>query len=113
MTRSILLPSALLIAAATGAYAQEERSVRCEITVKDEASVRGGCLFRPTGGGSFSVHHPGGVFAYVTMTGKGVADASWNGNEGASHAHDELGMLTRSKEDGACWVNDRARICAW
>lgn len=113
MTRSVLLPAALLAVSAAGAHAQEGRQARCEITVERQASVSGDCLFVPIGDGSFSVHHPSGIFAYVLMTGKGEAEASWNGNEGAKHAHDDLGVLRRSRSDGACWVNDLARVCAW
>jgi len=40
---------------------------------------------------------------------KGQAIGYWNGVAGESHAHEELGRLTRH---GACWRNKRAKICA-
>jgi hypothetical protein len=49
-------------------------------------------------------------FAYVFPEG-GTATASWNGTiPGATHAHTDLGTLTR---EGACWVNEQAKVCAW
>ena len=41
---------------------------------------------------------------------EGKALAYWNGTEGANHAHDELGAVIRR---GGCWVNSRAKVCAW
>ena len=39
----------------------------------------------------------------------GNATGFWNGPDAESHAHEQLGTLTRQ---GACWVNERAKICA-
>ena len=39
----------------------------------------------------------------------GTAAGFWNGKEAESHAHDDLGTLTRK---GACWSNSRAAVCA-
>ena len=40
---------------------------------------------------------------------KGRAVGYWNGVLGEDRAHDSLGVLFRK---GACWSNERARICA-
>lgn len=52
---------------------------------------------------------PSPYFAYVVVTEPGVAEASWNADPKATHAHASLGILKRR---GACWVNEKARICA-
>lgn len=36
--------------------------------------------------------------------------ASWNAIPGTTHAHTDLGEL---KRQGACWINERAKLCAW
>ena len=43
------------------------------------------------------------------MGDEGVMDGSWNGTTKESRAHDPLGDL---KREGACWVNETARVCA-
>jgi hypothetical protein len=49
-------------------------------------------------------------FAYVLFVKDGAGIGYWNEKRGGSHAHTPLGDL---KRDGACWVNNRARVCAW
>jgi hypothetical protein len=49
-------------------------------------------------------------FAFVNIKPDKVAQGYWNGVEGESHAQEDLGTLVRQ---GACWVNKRARVCAW
>jgi hypothetical protein len=41
---------------------------------------------------------------------RGIGFGYWSEDYGANHAHTSLGDLRR---DGACWVNDPARVCAW
>lgn len=50
------------------------------------------------------------AYVFLEPDTPGVARRYWNGVEAASHAHDELGPLSK---DGECWVNDRAKVCAW
>lgn len=73
---------------------------RCEIELLDKD-------------GSFTVgasdKAPSDYFAYVTVMSPGVADGSWNRDPKATHAHAPLGVL---KRQGACWVNDNAKVCA-
>ena len=37
----------------------------------------------------------------------------WNGETTKSSGYGELGVLSRDPQNAACWVNDRATICAW
>ncbi|MBD59268.1 MAG: hypothetical protein CL808_04000 [Citromicrobium sp.] len=48
-------------------------------------------------------------FAQVDIPGDGTAWGTWNGEANATHAQTPLGDLTR---DGACWVGEKARVCA-
>lgn len=51
-----------------------------------------------------------GYFAYLTPNGDGTAGASWNQDRGATHA--QAPLSEKLKRDGACWADDRVRICA-
>lgn len=50
-----------------------------------------------------------GYFGYLIFDGAARAEGYWNGEPGANHAHNRLGVLRR---DGDCWANAGARICA-
>lgn len=97
---------AICALAASAAHAAQ-RTVQCTLTVKGKAYLDGPCQFEADPDGSFRMFGKD-YFAYVNVTGK-VAEASWNGEEKASHAHASLGTLSRK---GACWENAEARICA-
>lgn len=84
------------------------RPAQCELTVDGKRRIAGVCQYRPTGGGGFQIS-AGDYFAYLSVVGPSLAEASWNGSDRASHAQVPLGQLRR---DGACWINRRARICA-
>lgn len=86
----------------------ESRPAECELTVRGQTYIRGVCQFSPQPGGSFQISG-GDYFAYVSVTGSGVAEASWNENPASTHAQAPLGTVTRS---GACWVGAQVRICA-
>lgn len=51
-----------------------------------------------------------GYFAYLTPNGDGTAGASWNEEPGATHA--QAPLSEKLKRDGACWADERVRICA-
>lgn len=72
----------------------------CEVTINDKK-------------GSFAIgvgeKHRSKYFAYVTMEDDG-AQGFWNETPDASHAQSSLGTL---KRDGACWKNEKARVCAY
>lgn len=91
--------------------AAHAKTAKCELTVQGEKLIDGPCEFTPIGNGdgSFIITGENGYFAYANRDGDQMK-GSWNGHYKDSHAHDDLGMLDR---DGACWVNEIARVCAW
>ncbi len=86
---------------------------KCLIQIDGTTYMNNDCNFSAIGDdGSFSIGTDDSLnryFAYVLIY-EGVANASWNGVEAASHAHNSLGEM---KRNGACLYNDRAIICAW
>jgi hypothetical protein len=105
MLKKILMTTVVVAMSAREASAQ----VHCHLEVDGHVYLDRVCNFDRWQGGSFSVEG-GRYFAYVTIddTNPDVASGSWNGGEG-NHAHNPLGTLVRQ---GACWVNDYARVCA-
>lgn len=103
-----ILTAAVFVMAAGTAYAKD---ARCELTISGKTWIDGPCEFTDIGGGdgSFIVTGTNGYFAYANKDGDQMR-GSWNGEFKESRAHDDLGMLDR---DGACWVNETARLCAW
>jgi hypothetical protein len=87
----------------------------CLLEVDHKTYLDGPCNIELSIHGSFSLgvgeHSRSEFFAYVNLDPKAAKAAGfWNGPEAASHAHHSLGALTR---EGACWINSRARVCAW
>lgn len=87
---------------------------RCVLEVDHHSYLHGPCNIELLGDGSFSIgtgeRNRSRYFAYVEVDkSSGKASGSWNGANGASHAHDDLGQLSRH---GACWTNARAKVCA-
>ena len=104
-----------LATAPANAFAQDETTdiSRCVIEVDGKVWQDGLCSFEAREDGSFFVSGQGTAptFAYVDVAQDGLPPMGvWNGVGRDSHAHDRLGEL---RQDGACWVNDRARVCAW
>lgn len=112
MRRSrLVLAVSLLVLSPWTVLAQDGRPAQCLLVVEGREHIRGECRFIPLGGGDFEILGLNGkAFAYVYLTGEGRADGYWNGGNHAGHAHDPLGPLRR---DDACWINDRASVCAW
>jgi hypothetical protein len=105
-----LIAAAVVLPSAAGASPGS-----CFLSVDGRVYLDGPCTVNIGKDGSFTV----GVsdakrsryFAYVNVdAATKKADASWNGVEAESHAHDPLGTLSR---DGGCWSNARAKVCAW
>lgn len=98
------------------AFSAQAKDAKCLLEVDGKTWISGKCEFTSigmgAGDGSFIITGKNDHFAYANQDGK-VMRGSWNGELKASHAHEELGMLKRDPRDKACWVNDRARICAW
>ncbi|MEO5805300.1 hypothetical protein [Devosia sp.] len=110
--RTILIIAALL----SSTYATSARDItRCLIEVDGTIWADGPCEFDAfeKGYASFEVVEKAEpqTFAYVYVNQNDEpTNGVWNGGEGAMHAHDPLGELHRQ---GACWVNERAKVCAW
>ena len=90
------------------------RTGHCLLQVNGKTHLDGSCqITNQHDRGSFSVGAGGPrrskYFAYVVMENDG-AHGYWNETPDSSHAHADLGML---KRHGACWVNERAKICAY
>ena len=83
---------------------------RCLLQVDGKTYINGRCKFEPSEGGGFSIYGTNKWFAVINVY-DGKVMVSWNNDEGfpASHAHDDLGPLSR---DGACFVGQRAKVCA-
>lgn len=100
-----------LLALPTGGYA---KPARCLIEVDGKAYTFGQCNADRERDGSLSVgtgdagRSP--IFAIVNATEGGAADGYWNEEPRASHAQSPLGTMRKS---GGCWVNERAKVCAW
>lgn len=89
-------------------------SGRCTLQVDGKVYLNGMCNIEMEANGSFSIGMGDTTrskyFASVDIdSATGVAHGMWNGKDADSHAHDDLGALKRK---GACWVNQRAKVCA-
>lgn len=85
----------------------------CLIAVKGRTYRDGPCRISLQTDGSFQAGggRRGEYFATVDVdTASGGGRANWNGPSAEGHAHDPLGPVVRQ---GGCWVNDKARVCAW
>lgn len=86
-----------------------KRLVDCELTVEGTTYIDEICEFFPDGeNGDFQIS---GVeyFAQISIFENGSAWGNWNGEPNAMHAQAPLGDLTR---EGACWVGEKAQVCA-
>lgn len=105
-----------LMAAAVSALSlgvAEAKPASCSLVIAEREAFSGTCDFDGDADGSFRLTYAGDFyFVYVSVTEPGSAKGYWNGWEKASHAHDDLGTLTREKADPACWSNGYARVCA-
>ena len=84
-----------------------ERPALCKLVVEGKTYIDGKCDFEADPDGSFRIFGST-YFAYVDVTGN-TAEATWNADPKATHAHTRLGTLTRN---GACWESATAQICA-
>ena len=75
-----------------------------------DAPPRQRCTFYPRNGdGSFVLERADGRLFYATSAG---ADAM-RFRIGSERLSADAGLFTRSRDDRACWVRRRHRICAW
>jgi hypothetical protein len=80
--------------------------------VDNKNFIDGSCKIELEPNGSFKIstsaaNLPIGYFAVVFAP---EGTAYWNEELGSNHAHTPLGDLRRK---GACWENERAKVCAW
>lgn len=94
----------------TAATEEATYPARCLLQIKGVKYIAGTCKFRPIGEGNF-VLQGGDYFTYVFIEDDpNMAVAHWNADPLATHAHSPLGKLARN---GACWVSETVKICAW
>ncbi|MSP03140.1 MAG: hypothetical protein EXR07_19145 [Acetobacteraceae bacterium] len=103
-----------ILALTTWAGSANAFTGKCVLQVDGKTYLNGPCPITLEKGGDFTVGADGTksakFFATVLIDKEaGTADGWWNGTEGGGHAHDKLGTLTRQ---GACWVNERAKVRA-
>jgi hypothetical protein len=106
--------------ACTDTPAAAASSGRCLLKVDGGTYISGPCKIKlgDDGGANQAGYvniEANGYFAFVDVEeteedGASVGTGSWNKYRGTTHAHAHLGELSRK---GACWVNDRVRLCAW
>ena len=112
--RRVFLVAALLLAWVnfSSTSAQERNIRRCILEVKGKIFIDGPCRFSPSENGGYAISSRNKWFAIVNVFGDGEVKGSWNNDEGypASHAHDDLGTLSKN---GACFVGSIARVCAY
>lgn len=82
---------------------------RCRLEVRGKRYIDGPCTGNLERDGSFQINTPN-YFAIVQVEEAERAIGYWNEEAYATHAHSDLGLLTR---DGACWTNAQASVCAW
>ena len=87
----------------------------CLLEVDRRIYLDGPCDIGMNRDGSFTIgvgNRRSDYFAYVDLDpdAPGVARGYWNGAAESTHAHDDLGHLSRH---GGCWINDKAKVCAW
>lgn len=80
----------------------------CRLRVDGKDFLQGECLFSGSADDSFQIE-ANGYFAQISVESNTSAVAYWNEEANASHAHSNLGALTKS---GPCWQNPRVLICA-
>ena len=98
--------AALLAASSAVALA---KPADCLLQIAGRTYIDGPCNFSPDTDGSFTIA-AGDYFATLLVDSPGVGQGYWNETPGAGHAHSPLGTMRRNQ---ACWVNAKARLCAW
>jgi hypothetical protein len=94
-------------AEATG---ERGEKARCRLTVQGTNYIDGACWVRLETGGSFQIMSLDGTYFAQLHNSNGSGQGYWNESPNATHAHTDLGAMTRS---GGCWANESAEICAW
>jgi hypothetical protein len=108
------LRKAALVTVLSLSASQAFAAGECFLEVDGRVFINGVCSIAVRPGGSFEMRdslRPMRHFAVVDIDpADGTARATWNEEPRASRAHSDLGSVVRQ---GGCWVNARARVCAW
>jgi hypothetical protein len=113
--KSVRVAQGFVVAAGlcVASHAAQAAQGECYLSVDSRTYLNGRCNVILRADGSFSIgageHSRSRFFAYVNMV-DGQAWASWNGVANSNHAEVSLGTVVRQ---GGCWVNSRAKVCAW
>ncbi len=102
---------------------------RCLLQIEHRTYISGTCAYNIGPGGAFEMHGPHQIWAGIDYPAtqssleqrsndyfvqvdpfEGTWIGAWNWDKRSTHAHTDLGELTRK---GACWVNARVRVCLW
>lgn len=90
------------------------KPARCLIEVGGKAYLFGQCNAEHERDGGLTVGtgetQRSPIFAMVNPNDDGSGEGFWNEEPRASHAQATLGRMKRS---GGCWLNERAKVCAW
>lgn len=84
----------------------------CLVEVQGQRYLDGSCDIRRSDRG-FIVAKPGGGQAaavHIDPFDSNRGHAGWNGRMGDRPDGQGLGPMRR---EGSCWVNDKAKVCAW
>ncbi|MGO4917336.1 hypothetical protein [Pseudogemmobacter sp. W21_MBD1_M6] len=113
-----LILTAILVAASM--LPADAKTARCYLKYQGNVYIDGPCEFTAGKAGDFDLNKDQWWVSMIILD-DGWADGLWNADGGmkygetlvpASHQHSYLGYLRR-EEDGACWSNHEARVCAW
>lgn len=105
---------ALAIALTITSFGAGAEPSKCLIEVDGKAYTFGRCNADRERDGGLSVgtgetkRSP--IFAIISPNDDGTAAGYWNEQPQASHAQTPLGVM---KKSGGCWLNERAKVCAW
>ena len=103
----------LAAAVCVASHAAQAAQGECYLRVDSRTYLNRRCNVILRADGSFSIgageHSRSPFFAYVSMA-DGKAYASWNRVPNSNHTDASLGTVARQ---GGCWVNSRAKVCAW
>lgn len=119
MLKKIVLCCALILGTSSTVNAD---SARCYLEYQQNVYIDGTCTFTNSGSGGFNLSSSDGWEVSFEIVDEGWGTAFWNAdghdNYGdrlvaVARLHANLGYLRREEEDGACWSNYEARLCAW
>lgn len=86
-----------------------ERHRPCELIVKGRKIFSGQCSKNQDDDIiKYSAVGPGLFVHLILNDDRKTAQAYWNGGDGASHAHDDLGIMRRI---GKCWMGGHSSVC--